>query len=729
MQKKYFLFLIVLTTGLFSYGTLQAQASSLYVRTDKSYVQPGESYQLYVIQDKTTITGYTGYLDVKATYCRDVANCQATTIGPWGNYYVNNGTITINLASNFTPGIYKAQFKPHNSNWDWSNEIQINVGTTSGLEDAANYWIMSTDSYYFTGKNYVTGTSFTTKIGFMPPTNTCSYKTMYFLKDKCEGYWNPSFPWSTNCELNLLWHINNWQKQANWYDEYLTAAGDEKFKYHPSDPFSIESNFTTDNKTSQYRYGSKDPKIPGYVLSPRWIGSGYGIGNNKEANTPGNSNTPFCDVKTDLNAVEEMWGLHIDLVNLSLPQYNGQALRFKFYEGNIGFMQDKTKVGIREDWYFVKNIGLVKIDVKNFGPETDKRKPCLDDPDCFVNEVMASPFVSLTRIPVGAILGKVATEGGYSSSTRHNLPYYNPSVNSFENLKITCGGSSAGWIGDAFIAGENFKVGNISCQLSGIPDGYKAFRWEVSHDDGTPGSGGKCQGISTCEIQFNVTPSNNHLWFYLLPTNCTGTNIFTDANSIVEVGKTYSLQGEGKFTSPNGASVRYVDLFSCQPQNTTKNCEYLGGAVYANNQWTLSWTVSGNMTGPATIWSFLLNDSYLPRCLQAAEKDITINQTIETQTSVPKIIVTSPTENQQLVNTQTYKIQWTATQGIDKVAIALYQNGGLIGIIGRDIPAQTSSVNWIPSVSRGDNYRIAVYQYPWTTGGVVGYSSGTFSIK
>lgn len=371
-------------------------ASSLYVRTDKSYVQPGESYQLYIIQNKTTITGYTGYLDVKATYCSDAVNCQATTIGPWGSYFVNGGSLVISLPSNFTTGIYKAQFKPRDSSWDWSNEIQINVGTTSGLEDAASYWTMPTnESYYFTGQNYVTGQSFTTKIGFMSPTNTCTDKTMYFMKDKTDGFWNPFLPGLNNpTDVNFFWQIKNWQRQTGWYDEYLYSIGGELLSYNPQDPFNLANNFIT--KTKQYRFGSNDLKFPPYILSPRWIGSGYGMANNSEIATPSDPSIPFCSAP--LGAANGMWGVHIDKISLNLPRYSGPALRFKFYEGNAGFIQDstRTKLGLREDWYFVKNVGLVKIDVKNFGPVASQRNPCLDDPDCFANEVMASPFVSLT---------------------------------------------------------------------------------------------------------------------------------------------------------------------------------------------------------------------------------------------------------------------------------------------------------------------------------------------
>ncbi len=397
------LFFISFFLCLILYATpVLAQTSSLNVRVSKSLVSPGDTYTLYV-QDKNALTTpYNGLLDYELTFCPAASptNCSVST-GKWGPT-VTNGGATVTVPSNISLGVWKTRFKPASSTWDYSNQIQINVGTTYGLEDSTQYWVMPTTSVTYQGTNYTYNTPFSTVIGFLPSANLCGEtgQTMYFMKDKPEGYWDPRLPWWEGIrsidysQKNLHWHLVNWQQKPGWYDEYLTAQGDERYLYNPLDPFNYSTNFQT--KTNQYRY-----QFPNYFLTPKWVGGGWGHGINNALVQNASPTTLFCDITINSTNPPGTWAVHADLTTLNYPGYSGPALRYKYYEGQSGFSLDRSLLGLREDWYFVKNIGLVRIDSKSFGPTFTNslvsRQPCLDDPDCLVNEYMTSPHVSLTR--------------------------------------------------------------------------------------------------------------------------------------------------------------------------------------------------------------------------------------------------------------------------------------------------------------------------------------------
>jgi len=400
MMKKiifvsFILFLFLFVAPLFS----KAYAKSLYVRTDKSYVLPGGFYNLTVLSSRIPFAGYSGLLDVNVTSCDQSGNCN-TTVGPWGNYEVKNGSIRIDIPANFAPSRFRARFRPRGSNWDWSNEIQVNVGTTQDLENSQEYWLLTSPPTKFTVNNFVDNKTSQTMIGFMSPVNLCgeTVQSMYFMKSDPSGYWDPHVPWYDSIrspgydKLNLMWHLALWQKKSGWDDEYLTALGHEIYQYNSAGPFNLGINFKV--KTGQYRN-----KYPNYILSPKWVGDGWGKGGRVESYMA-SPDVPFCNISTAGSGRPGIWSVHVDRVHLDLPKYSGLALRYKFYEGGDNFVVDSSQLGLREDWYFVKNMGLVKIDVKYFGPNDAKyvvRKPCQEDDDCLMNETMKSPHVRLVR--------------------------------------------------------------------------------------------------------------------------------------------------------------------------------------------------------------------------------------------------------------------------------------------------------------------------------------------
>lgn len=416
-------------------GSTTVHAESLYVRTNKSYVEPGSFYKLTVLASRVPFSGYTGLLDVSVNSCNQSGSCSTTT-GPWGSYQVQGGSIRLDIPSSYAPSYFRARFKPRNSTWDWSNEIQINIGMTKGLENAQDYWLISSASTEFVGTNFADNQDFKTAIGYKPPTSLCSetVQTMYFMKDNQSGYWDPHVPWYDSIRggpdyatKNLLWHLVPWQKKASWKalgydDEYLTSIGHGRYTYNPSDPFNLSTNFSSSRLNVQHRY-----QFPNYLLSPKWVGAGWGIGVDSRSSGPRLPSESFCDLPINDTAPTGTWSVHADIINLDLPKYSGPALRYKFYEGPQGFVTDSTKLGLREDWYFVKGKGLVKIEAKYFGPSSGV-KPCQEDPDCLLNEVLSSPHIRLIR---SDLLSPSPTPGDFTTDGKVDIFDYNALVAGF----------------------------------------------------------------------------------------------------------------------------------------------------------------------------------------------------------------------------------------------------------------------------------------------------------
>jgi hypothetical protein len=379
--------------------------NQLYVRVSRSYMQAGENYYLHAVNRLTSITfvGYSGLLDALAWNCQESNPniCSTPSVVPWGSYTLSGGSVRIDLPLDFPTGIYKARFRPRGvAGWQWSNSITINVGTQSGLKDMKEYWVMPETLAIFDGMNTTSAESFHTGIGYVP-TSECQTqlevaggKTMYFTKDKKEGYWNPLYPNEliSDGTENLKWYLMPWQRQAGWHDTYLRAWGHQSYQYNPS-TLAYSGNFQT--LYSTYRYGSIGGEIPGYVLSPEFVASGWGIVNNQQLYSSAfGAEVDICSLSFQAGAFTGNWLVHIDETSLHLPNYDGPAMRIKFYEG-----ADFTRgLMFREDWYFVENKGLVRIEQKVFNAQVGSQNPimpCWLDPDCMA-EFMLKPHTTIT---------------------------------------------------------------------------------------------------------------------------------------------------------------------------------------------------------------------------------------------------------------------------------------------------------------------------------------------
>lgn len=377
-------------------GCSTAEQGPLLVRTSKSLVAklPGYYYLYAARLVGTNVEAFSGTLDYKLSFCPKASPTRCVdSAGTWLS--VTDGGVRADLPVGTAEGIYRASFRPHASTEPWSNPVQVNVGYAGDLEDMSEYWIMPTSGAAFTGTNTVTQTNYRAVIGYEPYTAACgsdpaNIKTMYFMKDNRFGYWGPSYITANENHgiNNLRWHLRPWA-QDGWHDEYLTAIGHEVYQYNPSS-LSLDSNFKKLNGT--LRYGSMSSDFPGYVLAPRFVGTGWGMANSEQTYLHGQegSSSDFCNVSGGANYGRTPWVVHINKVQLHLPKYTGPAIEIKFWEGPAGQMGPFLYV---ENWYFVKHKGLVRIEANAYDQNT---VPCTGDPDCFVNEQMQHPMNVLT---------------------------------------------------------------------------------------------------------------------------------------------------------------------------------------------------------------------------------------------------------------------------------------------------------------------------------------------
>lgn len=378
-----------------------SQGEPLIVATSHSLVQPGGYYILYASERVgTNIRSYTGQLDYKLSFCpKQTPNQCSESGGPW--LAVQNGQVRADVPVGTPQGIYKAQFKPSDRpDGPWSNQVQVNVGPrdfTYGLEDMKQYWILPDTEKQYVGKNHITGAQYEAVVGYrsVPAVNACSWmpadtKEMYFMKTDRDGYWGPNYndPMiGADGRNTLSWYVVPHAQRDGWDNEYLTAVGHRAFELpaQSSERLQIDKNFK--KELHAFMYGSLDTRYPGYILAPRWVGSGYGVANLQQTYIGTDSaGGGLCELATT-NRPRGVgtWVVHVDKVNLSLPKYQGPAMRISFWE-YIG-------IEIKEQWYFVKGVGLVRIEQKVYKPGQ-----CSQDVDCFNkdNPTMLQPMAEMT---------------------------------------------------------------------------------------------------------------------------------------------------------------------------------------------------------------------------------------------------------------------------------------------------------------------------------------------
>ncbi|KKQ85367.1 MAG: hypothetical protein UT08_C0007G0040 [Candidatus Woesebacteria bacterium GW2011_GWB1_38_8] len=388
--------------------------NGLWLGISKGRLSSPDSYIIYVLDAKWPYQQYTGNLDLRKKICdANGANC-TTTEGLWldsqGNpVFISNGLATINIPSGIPNTINEYWVKPNPNprSLDWSTEALFSIGTTNGLYDVSQYFIKPSEETTYSGENNTSGqnVSFQTKIGYEATAADCDGslgQIMYLMKSRPEGYPNPKTPWkdimmpSGYDRLVPKYHILNWQKKTGWHDEYATIYGVENYQMNLNSPLNKNDNFNT--KISQTRYGSRDSMFPPHYLAPKWIGWSWDVQNSRASEASRSAQLAFCNIPANENP-DYYWEADSDLIYLG--DY-GEVIRLKYYEGENNFLSDDSKAGKREDWYFAKDVGLVKLEVVYFCPLSwgnfPNCLPCNQNSDCAINEFMKAPHITLNRV-------------------------------------------------------------------------------------------------------------------------------------------------------------------------------------------------------------------------------------------------------------------------------------------------------------------------------------------
>ncbi|GAB4159323.1 MAG: hypothetical protein Fur003_3110 [Candidatus Dojkabacteria bacterium] len=391
-------------------GSNAGGSERLKVLISKSYLQSNDEYYLYAykIAADGKVSAYNGYLETITASCPLNGACVTSNAAkPWGNYQVINGEVKVSF-QNLPAGTITAQFRKLGSDWTWSNKVTVSIGNTNSLLYVPEWWnIQPNSSFTMNGYNSVYKKAFKTKIGYGSAGAQCSAGSgwmMSFAKDQKEGYWGAKVPWfNAAYNQNLLWSLSNFQKQSGWHDTYLTSTGYEAFTYNPQN-LATDANFQDSQLVYSRRISSGDTKYPPYVLAPKYAGQGWGMINEKQTSkpvygvdmcsiTPKNCNVESCtgfrSSQSEVIKYKKTDGTYVDVV------------KFTHLEATDNFYKNANAFGWREDWYFVKNVGLVRIDTKHFGPTQNgsdiKPNYCQQDTDCLINSMMKNPHITLRR--------------------------------------------------------------------------------------------------------------------------------------------------------------------------------------------------------------------------------------------------------------------------------------------------------------------------------------------
>jgi hypothetical protein len=401
-------------------------------------------YYLHVTaNDKPCATNF----DVYSNYC-DLKNiCTGWhERKPWFTYRSDaNGIARIDyndfVKTPMKPGVYKAKYRPTGSNIPYGNEVTVNIPAynqnslmklSTGTPDGLN--AVSDISQYFNGKpgytflytthNYITNKTGNTRLQIEEEINTCGYRLMpwRFTKDAIDAYhypWRFKTPWSPTLAPDrdqvirffLTSPTYSFPAPLTAYNDYFVAIGDKRYGRSTIQDVReqnlIRTTFygSTSDQFPAYNFGVKtNMPVPYYF---RGNNSRYfSLYNKTDPSTsqsscptsiPGPQSIYFSDSQTKTG-----WRVRMEFENINISGkrflYNGPSLRFDVYEGGVDM---DTGGLLRETWYMVKGVGVVRIQQKNFnyaslnynwGTEPGITQNCADDPDCRADDI-THPFI------------------------------------------------------------------------------------------------------------------------------------------------------------------------------------------------------------------------------------------------------------------------------------------------------------------------------------------------
>lgn len=404
-------------------GPLAVSVSPDGVNFQHSITLPSKAVKYYVkVTDGSGSTCSTNF-DANSQYCSPTNSCESYGVAsPWGVYRSNvSGIARIDLDSPINDGTYNSQFRIAGTNNSWSNQISIIVGGVNNnpTVDFSEYFPSKPGFLYmFNSTNYAANAPGDIKTGktrlqIEREVDWCSFKTTpwRFTKDSAYAYWSAKQVGITLPEENLRWMVAspNYQN-ANFpqFNNLFWVVGDKRYKIS-SDPNGLK-DIDPVSFSQLTKYQTTTGNYPAYMIAPKSTQVPYLYYGGYSS---------FYSQTTDVNACPQVqtsspsnagWKIRAEKINLVVNNgnfhYNGDGLRVDYFEADTD--PNGASVGLyknyllRETWFFAKNIGPVRIQIRHFNSyfgamPLSVAPNCLDSSDCLDDSITPDMDIVLSN--------------------------------------------------------------------------------------------------------------------------------------------------------------------------------------------------------------------------------------------------------------------------------------------------------------------------------------------
>lgn len=367
-------------------------------------------------------------METSYQYCKEDGQCEDKMELLWGNFRSDKtGVVRADVDPIVREGKHTASFRPAGSNAPFSNSITVQVVKDSPQLTVARTTIKADDyfidnpgyAFEFTNINHVHKTTHRMRLQMEEVIDWGGYPNIpwRFTKNSPYSYWCPLIDGMEVCttdkpdaSMALRWMIvtrDYKYKDHPVFDKHVWATG-SKVYYTRKNPATGMHDYKDIFPKDRYFDGntiSTTGRLPSYNLMPKQVTLPY-IDFNTNASTGHNwKNKEATTVPEPVNTKIKpfgSWRVRMDMHPLKITpknegdySFDGEALKVDYFE-SIGIGNPEEVPLLRETWWFVKGVGLVRIDQKNFNgfgadnKDTSIAKPCKDDPDC-LNDVMQNP--------------------------------------------------------------------------------------------------------------------------------------------------------------------------------------------------------------------------------------------------------------------------------------------------------------------------------------------------
>lgn len=420
-------------------GKLEIQVSADKTNPSSSVIIPGgipTKYYVHVTSNGTPCsTNFSVYHcnePVGQTNCKNQAAWGKAV--QWGTYRSNDqGIARIDWDAGFLSNknrVFHMKLRPANlvdpGDTLWSNEVtQITTGTPlANTVDTSAYWV-STPGYvweYVNTNNLDGSTGTKTRIQIEEPTNVCpNGKTPLIstpwriTKNSNSAYWDFSPIWGGGVNERWIMASPNFTSNIANFNKYNYMIGDKRYKtFTNTATYKDYQDLNLANPNFGYFFSTKslhNPVVPGYNYVPKMLPVNFSYLDTFEGESAymgvDKPNIDYaaagCNMINTTSSNYSSWKTRIEkdyvTINNEHFKYSGEALRMDNYEGGVPLAISKNL--LRESWYFVKNIGLVKIVAKHFNDYNSKTFAyCKDNSDCWddtIRDENASLVMTLDR--------------------------------------------------------------------------------------------------------------------------------------------------------------------------------------------------------------------------------------------------------------------------------------------------------------------------------------------